>query len=164
MTKLRVFGFGTFLELRCHLQSTRSRRLVNEFWWFLVQNKIESLLVLFLLFPVHFRWVEINENVQWNKKLRVFLVQTPKMEANVQVDPRWVHWKNQLEYLEIVNVYRIDNLEVFCILLKLYTSNFRDKQISLGCDPQDQEKPGSGTRNENAYLRGHPCPAGVIYR
>ena len=31
MTKTRVFSFRTFLELAWHLQSTRSRRLVNEF-------------------------------------------------------------------------------------------------------------------------------------
>ena len=31
MTKTRVFSFGTFLELAWCLQSTRSRRLVNEF-------------------------------------------------------------------------------------------------------------------------------------
>ena len=29
MTKIRVFGFGTFLELARYLQTTRSRRLVN---------------------------------------------------------------------------------------------------------------------------------------
>ena len=61
------------------------------------------------------------------------------MEANVQADPRWVHWKDLIEYLEIVNVHPIDNLEVFCILLKLYTTKFRNKQSSLRCDPQDQE-------------------------
>ena len=62
MSKTRVFGFGTFLELAWHLQSTRSRRLLNWFWWFLVQNKVESLLVLFLLFPAHVCWGESNEN------------------------------------------------------------------------------------------------------
>ena len=31
MSKIRDFSFGTFLELAWHLQSTRSRRLVNGF-------------------------------------------------------------------------------------------------------------------------------------
>ena len=81
MTKTRVFSFGTFLELEWHLQSTRSRRLVNGFWWFLMQNKAESLFVFFPLFPTHFCWVENNENFQWNKKLRFVLV----LEFNVVV-------------------------------------------------------------------------------
>ena len=87
MYRIRVFCFGTFLELAWHLQTTRSRRLVNGFWWFLMQNEVESLLVLFLLFPAQFRWVERNENFQWSKKLCFFLDQTPKMEANVLVAP-----------------------------------------------------------------------------
>ena len=87
MTKIRVFSFGSFLELAWHLQTTRSRRLVNGFWWFLVQNEIESLFVLFLLFPAQLRWVESNENFQWSKKLCFFLDKTPKLEANVLVDP-----------------------------------------------------------------------------
>ena len=87
MYRIRVFCFGTFLELAWHLQTTRSRRLVNGSWWFLVQNEVESLRVLFLLFRPQFCWVENNENFQWSKKLCFFLDQTSKMEANVLVDP-----------------------------------------------------------------------------
>ena len=65
-----VFSFGTFLELTWHLQSTRSRGLLNEFWCCLVQNKVESLLVLFLLFPAHFYCVENNKHFNRSLKLR----------------------------------------------------------------------------------------------
>ncbi len=74
-----ILGFGTFLELARHLQSTRSRRLVNGFWWFLVQNKVESLLVSFLLFPAHFCLAENNKNVQWSKKCWFSLAQLPNV-------------------------------------------------------------------------------------
>ena len=89
---MTVFSFGTFLELAQHLQSTRSRRLVNGFWWFWVQNKVESLLVLFLLFPTHFCWVENNKNFLWSKKCCVFLVQIPKMNPPARVTRRipWI--------------------------------------------------------------------------
>ena len=62
MTKTRVFSFGTFWELALHLHPTRSRRLVNGFRYFLVQNEAESLLVLFPLFPAHFCWAENNKH------------------------------------------------------------------------------------------------------
>ena len=76
---LRVFVFEMFLKSSMQLQSTRSRRLLNGFWSFLMQKKVESLLALFLLFPVHFCWCESNENIKWSKMLCVFLVQIPKM-------------------------------------------------------------------------------------
>ena len=38
MYRIRVFGFEYFLELVWHLQTTRSRRLINGSWWFLVHN------------------------------------------------------------------------------------------------------------------------------
>ena len=79
MHYLCVFVFETFLKSPMQLQSTRSRRLLNGFWSFLVQNKVESLLVLFSLFPAHFCWCESNVNFQWNKKLCFFLVQILKM-------------------------------------------------------------------------------------
>ena len=56
--------------------------------FFGAKKKVESLLVLFLLFPVHFCLVESNENVQSSKMLCFSLAQIPKMEANVIVDPR----------------------------------------------------------------------------
>ena len=40
-----------FFELAMHVQTTRSPRLLNGFWCFLVQNKGEVQLVLFLSFP-----------------------------------------------------------------------------------------------------------------
>ena len=45
-----VFVFETFFKSPMQLQSTRSRRLLNRIWWFLVQNEAESLFVLFSLF------------------------------------------------------------------------------------------------------------------
>ena len=38
MYRIRVFGFEHLLELVWHLQTTRSRRLINGSWWFLVHN------------------------------------------------------------------------------------------------------------------------------
>ena len=68
MAKIRVFSFGTFLEPAWHLQSTRSRRLLNGFWCFLVQNEEEILLVLFLSSTVYFCWVGNDENFARSKK------------------------------------------------------------------------------------------------
>ena len=75
-------SFETFLELWWHFLSTRSRRLVSGFWWFLVQHKVESLLILFLLFLTQFRWVETSENFQWSKKLCFSL---PKLQRRRQM-------------------------------------------------------------------------------
>ena len=58
-----------FLKSSTQLQTTRSPRLLNGFWWFFVQNKVESLLVLFLLFPAHFYCVENNKTFDWSLKL-----------------------------------------------------------------------------------------------
>ena len=79
MSKTWVFSFGTFLGQARHLHSTRSRRLLNGFWWFLAQNEAESLFVLFLLLLAHFCWGESNENCQWSQKLWFFLAQLSKL-------------------------------------------------------------------------------------
>ena len=54
--------FSTFLKLPCKLQSTRSPRLSNGFWWFLVQNEAGILLVSFLCSVSYFCLVQNNEN------------------------------------------------------------------------------------------------------
>ena len=72
MRVLRVFVFEAFLKSSMQLQTTRSPRLLNGFRSFLVQKKVESLLVLFLLFPVHFCWAESTKNFQWSKRLCFF--------------------------------------------------------------------------------------------
>ena len=55
--------FSTFLKLPCKLQSTRSPRLSNGFWWFLVQNEAEVLLVSFLYFTAFEFWLKNNEHL-----------------------------------------------------------------------------------------------------
>ena len=46
--------FVSFLELACKLQPTRSPKLPNWFWWFLVQNEAGVLLVSLLCFVYYF--------------------------------------------------------------------------------------------------------------
>ena len=104
MNKTWVFGFGTFLELAWHLQSTRSRRLINSFGWFLVLNKAESLLVLFLLLPTHFCWVENSGNCQGSKKLCFFLVETPSLAPSPDHGPWLVDVKMPRNYIEIIDI------------------------------------------------------------
>ena len=62
------FCFWNFFETTLQLQTTRSRRLFNGFWCFLMQNEEEILLVLFLFSTVHFCWVENDENFECSKK------------------------------------------------------------------------------------------------
>ena len=50
MTEIRVFSFGTFLELAWYLQSTRSRRLLNGFWCFWCKTKLRVCLFRFFCF------------------------------------------------------------------------------------------------------------------
>ena len=68
------------------------------------------------------------------------------MQANVTVDPRRKYLKTHLECLEMMNIHPSDSLELFCILLKLYTTKFQSKRNSLGCVQLEQEnlaqKPG----------------------
>ena len=45
-----VFIFGTFLKPTTQLQTTSSRRLLNGFWWFLVQRKLRVCLFCFCCF------------------------------------------------------------------------------------------------------------------
>ena len=68
MHDLRVFVFGAFFKPPLQLQTTRSPRLLNGFWCFLVQNEEEVLLVLFLFSTLHFYWVGNDENFVCSKK------------------------------------------------------------------------------------------------
>ena len=54
--------FVTFLELVRKLQSTRSPKLSNGFWWCLVQNEAGVLLVSFLCFIYYFCLAEKDKN------------------------------------------------------------------------------------------------------
>ena len=54
--------FMYFLEPSCKLQPTRSPRLPNGFWWFLVQNEAGVLLVSFLCSVYYFCLVEKDKN------------------------------------------------------------------------------------------------------
>ena len=67
---LRVAVFSTFLKPACKLQSTRSPRLPNGFWWFFVQNKAETLLVLFLRFVYYFCLLQTGETFKRSLELR----------------------------------------------------------------------------------------------
>ena len=62
------------------------------------------------------------------------------MQANVIVDPRGKYLKTQLECLEMMNIHPSCSLELFCILLKLYTTKFQGERSSLRRAPQKQEK------------------------
>ena len=64
-----AYVLGAFLKPPMQLQTTRSPRLLNGFWYFFVQNKEEIFLVLFLFSTVHFCWVENDENFERSKKL-----------------------------------------------------------------------------------------------
>ena len=64
------FSFWDFFKPPTQLQTTRSPRLLNGFWCFLVQNEEEVLLVSFLFSTDHFCWVENNENFDSSKKVR----------------------------------------------------------------------------------------------
>ena len=147
MYRIRVFGFEYFLELVWHLQTTRSRRLVNGSWCFLVQNEVESLFVLFLLFPAQFRWVESNENFQWSKKLCFFLDQTPKMEANVLVTilekPPRISRNN--DYTPILPPGKSKDL------LGVLAHQFSGQTEHLAMYPSGASISASRTRNEPTY-------------
>ena len=150
MTKIWVFSFGSFLELAWHLQTTRSRRLVNRSWWFLVQNEVESLLVLFLLFPTQFCWVESNENFQWSKKLCFFLDQTPKMEANVLVNPleKPPRISGNNEYTAILHPGKSK------ALLGVVAHQFSGQTEHLAMGSSGASISASWTRNEPTYRGG----------
>ena len=64
--------FDTFFESTCKLQSTCSPRLPNGFWCFLVQNKAEALLVLFLRFVYHFCLLKTGETFKRSLELGFF--------------------------------------------------------------------------------------------
>ena len=153
MTKTRVLGFGTFSELVWHLQSTRSRRLLNEFWCFGVQNEVESLLVLFLLFPTHFYWVENNKNFQGSKKLCIFPcplsncfipgLPAPKLPSMQMIN----NWDWYIAYMWNPSSWSF--LFTFQVThLKISTQTEHSKMWPAG-----SSKSASGTRNENAYKR-----------
>ena len=100
------------------------------------------------------RWVESSENFQSSKNSWFFFVQTPKMEANVLVDPWWIYLKTRLECIEIMHICQSDSLLLFCILLKLYTTKFQSKRSSLRCDPLEQENlPGMKMLTRVGYAR-----------
>ena len=63
---LCVLVFDAFLKPPTQLQTTRSPRLLNGFWYFLVQNEEETSLVLFLISRVYFCWVETDEIFERN--------------------------------------------------------------------------------------------------
>ena len=78
-----------------------------------MQNKIESLLVLFLLFQAHFCWDESNENFQWSKKLRFFFwlfyvphPPPPMLEIHEDID-------TDMENIELCNIEIRDALICF---------------------------------------------------
>ena len=83
--------FGTFLESTCKLQSTRSPRLPNGFWWFLVQNKAEVLLVLFLRFVYYFCLLKTGETFKRSLELSFFLA---SFEKNTN-GPTWPWYQNR---------------------------------------------------------------------
>ena len=61
--------FSTFLKLTRKLQSTRSPKLPNGFWWFLVQNKAGVFLVSLLCSVSYFCLVEKDKNFKRSLEL-----------------------------------------------------------------------------------------------
>ena len=141
-----IFVLEMFLNSYMQLQTTRSPRLLNGFWSFLLQKKVESLLVLFLLFPVHFCWVESTKNFQWSKRLCFFRAQIPKVEANLLVDAGGNTWKindilreikivrsgslNQQEKL-LQTKYQL-NRSIFATCMPKKIKNLGIKSLTLG--------------------------------
>ena len=83
---LTGFRFWSFLETLTQLQTTRSPRLLNGFWCFLVQNEEEILLVLFLFSTVYFCWVENDENPDWSKKVGFIQVFFTKVMLSAELE------------------------------------------------------------------------------
>ena len=83
--------FGNVLKSTCKLQSTRSPRLPNGFWWFLAQNKAEVLLVLFLRFVYYFCLLKTGETFKRSLELSFFLA---SFEKNTN-GPKWPWYQNR---------------------------------------------------------------------
>ena len=81
---------GPFFGLAMHVQTLRSPRLLNGFWWFLLQNKGEVFFVLFLSFPTtssQLKLFKSKEQVENVSKKRGNLLTSPSL-------PTLVHGEN----------------------------------------------------------------------
>ena len=91
-----VFVFETVLQPPTQLQTTRSPRLLNGFWCFLVQNKEEVLPVSFLFSTDHFCWLENNKNFESSKKVRFDQVFFTNAKPSTN-DPAKLRWAISLQ-------------------------------------------------------------------
>ena len=159
----RVLVFGAFLKPTTQLQRTRSRRPLNRFWCFLVQNKVESLLVLFLLFQAHFCWDESNENVQWSKKLRFFLLTflcSPSPTSHVG-NP----WGHRYRYGKYRNMQYWDIPSPHFFLVTFQVGGL---QVSAQTEHSAMwsswaKKSSQRTRNGNAYWGAGTAGTGIAF-
>ena len=92
--------FYTFLESTCKLQSTRSPKLPNGFWWFLVQNEAEVLLVLFLRFLYYFCLLKTGETFKRSLELGFFL-------ASFEKNTNCSNWLRSLPWSIRLEIYKI---------------------------------------------------------
>ena len=131
------------------VQTSRSQRLFHGFQSSLVQNESEVLLVSFLDSTVsclHLRWTKTSGEAKNYDFSKYFFSLCTNPESEITTCRTMKNGK-------LTHICPSHSLFLFCILLKLYTTKFQSKRSSLRCDPLEQKKSGSGTRNENAYCR-----------
>ena len=129
MHDLRVFVFDTFLKSPMQLQTTRSPRLLNGFWCFLVQNEEEILLVLFLFSTVHFRWVENDENFERSKTLFFFFKFLAKKQVFHPSSPIGAHdlwWAICLRKYRNTHYWKY---ELFCSKTNYHLTKFCEYEV-----------------------------------
>ena len=148
-----VLVFGTFLKPPTQLQTTRSPRLLNGFWCFLVQNEEEVLLVSFLFSTAHFCWVENDENFDSSKKVRFVQV----FFTNVVVSAELECQQKMLENSGNNAYCRIRPPETFLYLPKLTPRQISRQTEHLAMCTSGARKSASGTRNEPTYRSRHCC-------
>ena len=142
-----VLVFGTFLKPSTQLQTTRSLRLLNGFWCFLVQNEEEVLLASFLFSTAHFCWIENNENFDSSKKVRFVQVFFTNVVVSAELECQQKILENPGN-----NAYcRIRRPETFLYLPKPTPHQISRQTEHLAMCASGARKSASGTRNEPTY-------------
>ena len=104
-----VLVFLTFLKPPTQLQPTRSPRLLNGFWSFLVQKKLRVCLFCFFCFQYTFVELKAPKTFSEVKSCVFFRAQIPKVEGNLLVDAEGNTWKNN-DILREIKIVRSGSL------------------------------------------------------